>query len=160
VPSAARPSTQRASRGHGDTRGRGRRGEQPSTASGVAPAGTYTRGFVTDAAFGACYFSDGSCTAISQPEDHKSAGPGRTCLEQGGILVPKAACQATVLPQVKFDNFNGYYVALLAINYPDGTIELVAGFQDDGFEKPHTDPRARQHLTTQQTTPAISWIQQ
>jgi hypothetical protein len=131
-----------------------------TTAGGVAPAGTYTCGFVTDAAFGACYFSDGSCTAIGQPDDPKSAGPGRACLEQGGILVPEAACQATVPPQVKFDNFNGYYVAPLDINYPDGTVELVAGFQDDGFEKPPTDSRARQYLTTQQTNAAISWIQQ
>jgi arylsulfatase A-like enzyme len=131
-----------------------------TTAGGVAPAGTYTCGFVTDAAFGACYVSDGSCTAIGRPEDPKSAGPGRACLEQGGILVPEAACQATVPPQVKFDNFNGYYVAPLDINYPDGAVELVAGFQDDGFEKPPTDPRARQYLTTQQTNAAISWIQQ
>jgi arylsulfatase A-like enzyme len=133
-----------------------------TTAGGVAPAGTYTCGFVNDARFGACYFSDGSCTALGQPADPPSATPGRTCLEQGGILAPEAACQAPVPPQVMagFSNFNGYYVAPLLINHADGTVELVAGFDEHGQVKPPTDPRARQYLTTQQTNAAIAWIKQ
>jgi Sulfatase len=115
-----------------------------TTAGGVAPTGTYTCGFVNDARFGACYFSDGSCTALGQPTDPPSATPGRTCLEQGGILAPEAACQAPVPPQVMagFNNFNGYYVAPLLINHADGTVELVAGFDDHGQVKPPTDTRA------------------
>ena len=37
-----------------------------STAGGVAAPGTYTCGFVTDAAFGACRFSDDTCTTEIQ----------------------------------------------------------------------------------------------
>jgi hypothetical protein len=61
-----------------------------TTAGGVAEQGTYTCGFVNDAAFGACYFTDGSCTALGQPGAPPSAIPGLTCLERGGILVPEA----------------------------------------------------------------------
>jgi hypothetical protein len=45
-----------------------------TTAGGVAlidpmtGLGRYTCGFVNDASFGACYFSDGSCSAIGQPD--------------------------------------------------------------------------------------------
>jgi arylsulfatase A-like enzyme len=131
-----------------------------TTAGGVAPTGTYTCGFVNDAVFGACYFTDGSCTAIGQPGDPPSAVPGRTCLEQGGILVPGAACQETVPNEVNFTLFNGYYVSPLVINHEDGTVELVAGNDDHGNQKDPTDPRARQYLTTQQTTAAINWIRQ
>jgi arylsulfatase A-like enzyme len=122
--------------------------------------GPYTCGFVNDAAFGACYFTDGSCTAIGQPGDPPSAVPGRTCLEQGGILVPGAACKDTVPKEVNFTLFNGYYVSPLVINHEDGTVELVAGNDDHGNQKDPTDPRARQYLTTQQTTAAINWIKQ
>jgi arylsulfatase A-like enzyme len=131
-----------------------------TTAGGVAPTGTYTCGFVNDAAFGACYLTDGSCTAIGQPGDPPSAIPGLTCLQQGGILVPGAACQETVPKEVNFTLFNGYYVAPLVINHEDGTVELVAGNDDHGNQKDPTDPRARQYLTTQQTTAAINWIKQ
>ena len=64
--------------------------------------GPYTCGFVNDAAFGACYVSDGSCSPIGQPSDPPSAVPGLTCLQRGGILVPEAACQAPVPPEVNF----------------------------------------------------------
>jgi arylsulfatase A-like enzyme len=133
-----------------------------TTAGGVAPPGTYTCGFVNDASVGACYFSDGSCTALGQPDDPPSATPGRACLEQGGILVPEAACQVTVPPEVMtgFNQFNGYYVAPSLINHADGSVELVAGFDDRGQLKPPTDPRARQYLTTQQTDAAIAWIKE
>jgi hypothetical protein len=131
-----------------------------TTAGGVAPAGTYTCGFVNDAAFGACYFTDGSCSAIGQPADPPSAVPGLTCLQRSGILVPAAACQATAPPEVNFGLFNGYYVSPLVINHEDGTVELVAGNDDHGNQKDPTDPRARQYLTTQQTTAAINWIKQ
>jgi arylsulfatase A-like enzyme len=137
-----------------------------TTAGGVASIdpqtglGPYTCGFVTDAKFGACYLSDGSCSDIGQPTDPQSAIPGRTCLERGGILVPNASCQSPVPPQVNFNVFNGYYVAPLAINQADGTVEVVAGFDAHGDQVNPTDPRAREYLTTQQTTAAINWIRQ
>lgn len=122
--------------------------------------GPYTCGFVNDAAFGACYLSDGSCSAIGQPSDPPSAIPGRTCLERGGILVPDTACQDAVPKEVNFNSFNGYYVSPLAINQADGSVEVVAGFDEHGNQVNPTDPRAREYVTTQQTTAAIKWIRQ
>jgi hypothetical protein len=85
--------------------------------------------------------------------------PGRTCLERGGILAPTTTYSASGGPTPNFANFNGYYVAPLDINYPDGAVEFVAGFENDGVtQRPPTDPRAREYLTTQQTNAAISWI--
>ncbi len=137
-----------------------------TTAGGVkitdttTKTGPYTCGFVNDAAFGACYLTDGSCRVIGQPNDPPGAAPGRACLEQGGILVPTAACQDPVPPEVDFSLFNGYYVSPLVINHEDGRVELVAGNKDDGTQQDPTDARARQYLTTQQTTAAINWIRQ
>src|SRR5207247_6865077 len=51
-----------------------------TTAGGVAAADTYTCGFVTDARFGACYFTDGTCSVLGAPSDASNAIPGRTCL--------------------------------------------------------------------------------
>ena len=131
-----------------------------TTAGGVAPAGTYSCGFVNNASFGACYSPGGSCTPIGQPGDPPGPRPGLTCLQQGGILVPNAACQSTVPAGVNFTLFNGYYVAPLVINHQDGGVELVAGFDDHGQTKPPLDPLARQYLTTQQTNAALAWITQ
>jgi arylsulfatase A-like enzyme len=133
-----------------------------TTAGGVRdpedPDTSYSCGFVNDAKFGACYFTDSSCTPLGDPNDPPSADPGRTCLEQGGILVPGQVCEDAVPAQVNFSAFNGYYVAPLLINHEDGEIELVAGFREDGTIKPPTDPRARRYLTIQQTDAAIDWI--
>jgi arylsulfatase A-like enzyme len=137
-----------------------------TTAGGVKitdPAnntGPYTCGFVNDAAFGACYLSDGSCGVIGQPSDPPSALAGRTCLEGGGILVPNATCQSSVPQEVNFNSFNGYYVSPLVINQADGNVEVVAGNDAHGDQVNPTDPRAREYLTTQQTTAAIRWIKQ
>jgi hypothetical protein len=98
--------------------------------------------------------------ATSRQHWQTRAIPGRACLERGGILVPNAACQNTIPHQVNFNLFNGYYVAPLAINQPGGTVEVVAGFDAHGDPVPPTDPRAREYLTTQQTTAAINWIRQ
>ncbi len=133
-----------------------------TTAGGVADEGSYSCGFVTDASFGACYLTDGSCTVLFDPHGMASAIPGRTCLEDGGILVPGALCHHPVPPVVAegFETFNGYYVAPLLINHEDGEIEVVAGFDDHGQVIPPLDPRARQYLTKTQTDAAINWIKQ
>jgi arylsulfatase A-like enzyme len=129
-----------------------------TTAGGVAPDGRYTCGFVNDASFGACYKSDGSCTTIGQPGDPASPTPGFSCVQQGGILVPQGACQTPVPSQVNFANFNGYYVAPMVVNHEDGTVQLIAGFDDHGQTKNPTNPFARYYLTTQQTDAALLWI--
>ena len=137
-----------------------------TTAGGVAGIdqntglGPYTCGFVNRAAFGACYFSDGSCSVIGEPGDPPSAIPGRSCLEQGGILIADDTCQDIVPKVVDFKLFNGYYVSPLAINNTDGSVEVVAGFDAQGNTVDPTDPRAREYITTQQTTAAIRWIKQ
>jgi arylsulfatase A-like enzyme len=129
-----------------------------TTAGGVAPAGTYSCGFVNDASFGACYTSDGACTSIGNAADPPGPTAGLTCLQRGGILVPQAACQAAVPSQVNFAAFNGYYVAPLTINHEDGRVEVVTGLDDHGQLKTPTDPRARYYLTTQQTDAALMWV--
>ncbi len=128
-----------------------------TTAGGVAPAGTYSCGFVNDASFGACYASDGACTAIGQPGDPPGPTAGFTCLQRGGILVPQAACQSPLPSQVNFGLFNGYYVSPLTINHEDGRVEVVAGFDDHGQVKSPTNPWARYYVTTQQTDAALIW---
>jgi hypothetical protein len=56
--------------------------------------------------------------------------------------------------------FNAYYVSPLVINQADGSVEVVAGNDDHGDQVDPTDPRAREYITTQQTTEAIKWIKQ
>ena len=119
-----------------------------TTAGGVASAGAYSCGFVNDAPFGACRFADGGCAEMGAPADPPSAGPGRSCLEHGGILIPGQTCSDAAGPQPDFQTCNGYYVAPLIIIGKDGAIEQV----------PPTDPRARRYLTTDQTSAAIDWI--
>jgi arylsulfatase A-like enzyme len=119
-----------------------------TTAGGVAPDGTYTCGYVNDARFGECRFADGHCTQIGDPTDAPSATPGRSCLEQGGILVPNLSCDASSSVQPNFATYNGYYVSPLVIIREDGSMEEV----------PSTDPRARRYLTIDQTDAAIDWI--
>ncbi len=119
-----------------------------TTAGGVAPDGTYSCGYVDDARFGACRFADGTCTDLGTPVDLPGPGPGRSCLEQGGILVPEQACSDTGGPTPNFTTYNGYYVAPLIIIDENGTLDQV----------PTTDPRSRQYLTINQTTAAIDWI--
>jgi arylsulfatase A-like enzyme len=132
-----------------------------TSAGGAAADGTYSCGFVDDASFGACYQPDGTCQVLGDPNDAAGPGPGRSCLESGGILDRNTTCAAVVPTPIQdgFENFNGYYVAPLLINHEDGRVELIAGFDDEGNKTPPTDPRARRYLTQQQTDAAIAWIQ-
>ena len=128
-----------------------------TTAGGVDPTGPYSCGFVPPAAFpsgadsGACYFAEGQpCTEIAKSSEHPVAG--LSCLESGGIFVPKARCQSPPPGNLNFSQvpqaYNGYYVSPLVIIRGDGPIEQV----------PPTDPRARGYRTIIETNAAIDWI--
>ncbi len=97
---------------------------------------------------GACYFADSSCTTISKSPEQPT--PGRACLNQGGIFVPKQSCQSSPPAGVNFNNQNAYYVGQLVINNEDGSVEVV----------PFTDPRARVYRSTIESDLAINWINQ
>ena len=90
-----------------------------TTAGGVAAKGTYKCGFVPSVASdsthgadtGACYTADGSCSVISAPA---TTEPGRTCMEQGGLLDPGATSCASSPPNtLDFEMENAYYVGKL-----------------------------------------------
>lgn len=124
-----------------------------TTAGGVAPAGTYSCGFVPNSSddpvngadYGACYLATGSCTEMGVPELET---PGRSCMERGGIFVPGAACAATPPAHIDFTTQNGYYTGEWVINRENGETELV----------PASDPGARGYRTILETDRAIEWI--
>ena len=122
-----------------------------TTAGGVAPAGSWSCGFVRGAATengadsGACYAPDGTCTALTSSS---SIPPGRTCRDQGGILDPNQSCQPSVPSYVNFDTLSAHYVSPLVINEPDGSVVQV----------PATDPRARTFRATSAVDSAVGWI--
>src|SRR5699024_8087073 len=69
-----------------------------TTAGGVAPANTWSCGFVPDARHGgadtgACYMADNSCRSISKSGVE---APGRICRDQGGIFDPRETCRTPV----------------------------------------------------------------
>ena len=124
-----------------------------TTAGGVAPAGTYACGFVPNSSddpvngadYGACYLATGSCTEMSVTDFET---PGRSCLEQGGIFVREAACEATMPAHLDFETQNGYYTGEWVINRENGETELI---------KP-SDPSVRGYRTILETDRAIEWI--
>jgi len=124
-----------------------------TTAGGVAPAGTYSCGFVTGAGTpngankGACYKPDNSCKQIVGLSADGDV-PGKQCLQSGGILVPDATCQKTAPSNLNFSQGSGYYVSPLVINSAEGGVQAI----------PNTDPRNRGYRTTIETQAAIDWI--
>ena len=125
-----------------------------TTAGGVAASGTYGCGFVptrkdhptAGADAGACVSASGSCSDMSTANFRT---PGRSCMENGGILVPNASCKT--LPAdlaLNFKTQNGHYTGNWIINKQDGTTET----------QPPSDPRARGFKTQQEVTRAIAWI--
>ena len=123
-----------------------------TTAGGVAPAGTYTCGFVPNANFangadsGACYTVSNSCAVISKNAANRT--PGKVCVEQGGIFVPNQVCQSSPPAGVNFNQDNGYYVWNRVFNNPDGSVVAL----------PLTDPRTRGYVSEATTAATISWI--
>ena len=113
---------------------------------------TKVAGSTYGADIGACYFSDNSCKVISTAD---TATPGRSCMEQGGILVPQqSSCRATppngpIFRSPDFTLANGYYVFNLVINdLQKGTVYVA----------PLSDPRARQYSPIETTNAASAWI--
>lgn len=123
-----------------------------TTAGGVAPAGTYSCGFVPNANFpsgsdaGACYSVDNSCTVISKSAAHRT--PGKVCLEAGGVFAPGQICQSPPPRYVNFDAANGYYVWNRVIIDPNGSVTAL----------PYTDPRSRGYVSVATTNAAVGWI--
>jgi hypothetical protein len=131
-----------------------------TTAGGIGGTGTYGNGKVYGCGFipatqdnadlgadsGACYQADGGCTVLTTPYVRT---PGRSCMEQGGILVPNAQC-GTMPGYLNFSKQNGHYTGNWVLNKLDGTTEL----------QPPQDPRARGFKLSQEVTRAANWIKQ
>tara|TARA_R110001606_G_scaffold111327_2_gene237790 strand:+ start:29026 stop:31293 length:2268 start_codon:yes stop_codon:yes gene_type:complete len=119
-------------------------------AGGVAPEGSWSCGFVPDAAHGgantgACYTPDGACQALSKTG---AQAPGRVCRDSGGIFDPGEACQATTPGNIDFNRLSGHYVSPLVINHEDGSVEQV----------PLTDRRARTWRGSEPIDAALGWL--
>ncbi|HLU61733.1 MAG TPA: sulfatase-like hydrolase/transferase, partial [Gammaproteobacteria bacterium] len=130
-------------------------GSIDTTAGGVAPAGTYSCGFVPaegepgGANAGACYIPQGdgaSCTEIAGVNEFGDS-PGLQCLTQGGVLVPNASCEATPPAELVFNRENAHYVSPLVVN-SEGEVE----------EATLLDTRARGFRSTIEVDAAIDWI--
>jgi arylsulfatase A-like enzyme len=95
---------------------------------------------------GSCRFADNRCQDLTVTAAHPT--PGRYCLEQGGVFVPKNTCQQPPIPAPKFEIANGYYVWPRIINRPNQPPEVVQ----------YTDSRARGFVGEATTTSAVNWI--
>jgi arylsulfatase A-like enzyme len=124
-----------------------------TTAGGVSPTGTWSCGFVRDAAApggantGACYAGDGTCSVITKIG---AEAPGRVCRDSGGIFDPNHTCSSPPPGYVNFSTLSGHYVSPLVINQEDGTVEQV----------PPTDIRARTYRAIELVDTAIAWVKQ
>lgn len=126
-----------------------------TTAGGVAAKGTYSCGYVpttsadatNGADSGACYTVDNRCEKLVTTG---TTSPGRACLERGGILVPKAECQATRPSFVDFTKENAYYVSELVSTDAAGRVVIT----------PPEDPsgKSRSYRTSLEADLAIDWI--
>ncbi|WP_442598119.1 sulfatase-like hydrolase/transferase [Parapusillimonas sp. JC17] len=130
-----------------------------TTAGGISRlsegGGVYGCGFIPStkddpahgADSGACYQSDGGCTALSTST---TSTPGRTCLERGGIFDPGQSCRAARPSYIDFSVQNGYYTGEWIINRPDGSVEVI----------PPSDPRSRGYRTVMETDRAVNWVRE
>jgi hypothetical protein len=123
-----------------------------ATAGGVSPSGTWSCGFVRDAAHGgadtgACYAGDGTCSVVSKTG---AEAPGRVCRDSGGIFDLNQPCTNPLPAYINFSTLSGHYVSPLVINNEDGTVEQV----------PLTDIRARTYRGIEAVDAAIAWVKQ
>src|SRR6202158_2539701 len=122
------------------------------TAGGVAPAGTWSCGFVRDSSHGgadtgACYAGDNTCTVMTKVGTET---PGRVCRDSGGIFDPNQSCINPRPGYIDFATLTAPYVAPLVINNENGSIDQV----------PSTDIRARKYRGIVPVDAAIEWINQ
>ncbi|HEY6419162.1 MAG TPA: sulfatase-like hydrolase/transferase [Candidatus Binataceae bacterium] len=107
-----------------------------------AEPGTYPCGFDQSGTPGACYQSDGTCSA---------AADGKACLESDGLFLSGAGCQASTPSILDFSRTNSYYVwnrSTVA-----GPIPPPTGLHQCGNE-----PNVyRQYMTAAQTGSGIDW---
>jgi hypothetical protein len=118
-----------------------------TTAGGVAPLGTWSCGFVRDAAHGgadqgACYAGDGTCRVITK---NGAEAPGRICRDSGGIFDPNQACVSPTPSYINFSSLSAHYVSSQVIN---------------GTAVPETTLSARTYRGVQVIDSAIDWINQ
>ena len=121
-----------------------------TTVGAQFPAGTYSCGFVPNAAgggadTGACHFADKTCEVINTGQ---VPTPGRSCMEMGGLFVPNQDCAYVPPTPLIFNKANAYYVWHRVINQPDGTVIQV----------PLTDKSARGYISDATTASAANWI--
>jgi Sulfatase len=114
----------------------------------------YTCGFIPNrqqspkhgADAGACRFANGTCNEIVKDAAHPT--PGFSCLESGGIFVPKATCRSSAELDLNFDQKNAYYVWNRVINEADGTV----------IPADENAPPARGYVSDATTQSAVDWI--
>jgi len=100
---------------------------------------------------GACWFVDQKpCSPMSRTL--LAPTPGRSCMEQGGIFVPKGDCASAPTPpgNVKFNRQNAYYAGQLIINQPDGGFEVLP--------PQHPSGASRGYRSILESKAAIEWI--
>src|SRR5882672_5492602 len=92
------------------------------TAGGVAPAGTWSCGFVRDANHGgadtgACYAGNDTCSVMTKVGTET---PGRVCRDSGGIFDPNQICIDPRPGYINFATLTAHYVSPLVINHENG----------------------------------------
>lgn len=127
-----------------------------TTGGGVAAEGTYQCGFVPNttadanvgADFGVCYLATGEHIVMDDRQAFPT--PGRSCVEQGGILDPEQREYSEARKaELRFDLQNGFYTAEWKISHADGSSETLTV----------DDPKGRGYRTIQEANRAIEWIQ-
>ena len=123
-----------------------------TTAGGVAPIGTWSCGFVKDAAHGgadsgACYQGDGTCAIITKSG---AEAPGRVCRDSGGIFDPAKTCTSPVPAYINFSTLSGHYVSPL----------VISSVNTSPVQVPSTDIRARTFRGEEAVDAAIVWVSQ
>jgi hypothetical protein len=103
-----------------DTTAGGIGAKDPKTNLGPYACGyipTVAQDSVNGANAGACYTANGNCTQMNLASSGVK-GPGRACLESGGILAPNAICQTTTPAPITagFATQNAYYAGNLVEN--------------------------------------------
>jgi arylsulfatase A-like enzyme len=128
-----------------------------TTAGGVDPSGSEVCGYYQQKGWGACYTAPGDsvrCGVITAANSDPGTDPARTCLQHGGIFVPRKACGVTPPTYADFSRTNAYYV------WPRTN---MTGPLDPLYVNPGSDCGStidRTYLTDAQGTDGINWWKQ